>query len=148
MDCAASIERRIAAIKVFHDAGVRTTCFISPIFPGITDPKEIIRRTKNQCNLVWLENLNLRGAYKSVIMQWIRMKENPAAAAVYGASRSRTRAERDAPADAIAAKISAGTKRMGMVTDHGVERIAAVFAALKTGAAYASGSRRYPGFCG
>ena len=74
MDCAASIERRIAAMKLFHDAGVRTTCFISPIFPGITDPKEIIRRTKNQCNLVWLENLNLRGAYKGVIMNWI--KEN------------------------------------------------------------------------
>ena len=72
MDCAVSIERRIAAMKVFHDAGVRTTCFISPIFPGITDPEAIIRRTRNQCNLVWLENLNLRGAYKSVILNWIR----------------------------------------------------------------------------
>ena len=74
MDCAVSIERRIAAMKVFHDAGVRTTCFISPIFPGITDPKEIILRTKDRCTLVWLENLNLRGAYKGVIMNWI--KEN------------------------------------------------------------------------
>jgi radical SAM mobile pair protein B len=74
MDCAVSIERRIAAMKIFHDAGVRTTCFISPIFPGITDPEEIIRRTMDQCNLVWLENLNLRGAYKGVIMNWI--KEN------------------------------------------------------------------------
>ena len=52
-----------------HDAGVRTTCFISPIFPGITDPEEIIRRTMDQCNLVWLENLNLRDAYKGVIMK-------------------------------------------------------------------------------
>jgi radical SAM mobile pair protein B len=74
MDCAVSIERRIAAMKVFHDAGVRTTCFISPIFPGITDPEAIIGRTKDQCNLVWLENLNLRGAYKGVIMNWIREK--------------------------------------------------------------------------
>ncbi len=37
MDCAVSIERRLAAMKAFYDAGVRTTCFISPIFPGITD---------------------------------------------------------------------------------------------------------------
>lgn len=42
---------------VLH-AGVRTTCFISPIFPGITDLPAIIRRAKEQCNLVWLENLN------------------------------------------------------------------------------------------
>lgn len=72
MDCAVSIERRIEAMRQFHEAGVRTTCFISPIFPGITDPKEIIRQTKGICNLVWLENLNLRGSYRSVIMDWIR----------------------------------------------------------------------------
>lgn len=46
MDEAVSIERRLAAMKAFHDAGVRTTCFISPIFPGITDPPAIIRRPK------------------------------------------------------------------------------------------------------
>lgn len=71
MDAAVSIERRLAAMKVFHDAGVRTTCFISPIFPGITDIPAIIRRAKNQCNLVWLENLNLRGEYKARILRWI-----------------------------------------------------------------------------
>lgn len=72
MDQAVSIERRLAAMKIFHDAGIRTTCFISPIFPGITDVKSIIRRTKEQCNLVWLENLNLRGNYKAIILQYIR----------------------------------------------------------------------------
>lgn len=72
MDSAVSIERRIAAMKAFHEAGIRTTCFISPIFPGITDPKEIILKTKDYCNLVWLENLNLRGSYKGAIMNWIR----------------------------------------------------------------------------
>ena len=74
MDKGVSIERRLAAMKKFHDAGVRTTCFISPIFPGITDIKEIILRAKSQCNLVWLENLNLRGGYKSVIMDYIKEK--------------------------------------------------------------------------
>ena len=74
MDKAVSIERRIAAMKILHDEGIRTTCFISPIFPGITDCKDIIDRVKGFCNLVWLENLNLRGSYRGVIMDYIREK--------------------------------------------------------------------------
>lgn len=74
MDKAVSIERRLAAMKQLHDAGIRTTCFISPIFPGITDVPAIIDRVKAQCNLVWLENLNLRGSYKAVIMDCIAQK--------------------------------------------------------------------------
>ena len=74
MDNAVSIERRLAAMKALHDAGIRTTCFISPIFPGITDIPAIIDRVKDQCNLVWLENLNLRGSYKGVILQYMREK--------------------------------------------------------------------------
>ena len=35
------------------------------------DVKAIIERAKHQCNLVWLENLNLRGDYRPVIMDWI-----------------------------------------------------------------------------
>lgn len=74
MDCAVSIERRINAMKEFHKNGVRTTCFISPIFPKITDVQAIIRATKDYCNLVWLENLNLRGTFKPVIMSYIAEK--------------------------------------------------------------------------
>lgn len=74
MDHAASIERRLSAMKAFYDAGVQTTCFISPIFPGITDPIAIIGRAERQCNLVWLENLNLRGDYKAKILEWIHEK--------------------------------------------------------------------------
>ena len=74
MDKAVSIGCRLAAMKAFHDAGVRTTCFISPIFPGITDVPAIIQRAKDDCNLIWLENLNLRGTFKPVILQYIREK--------------------------------------------------------------------------
>lgn len=74
MDNAVSIERRLAVMETFHRAGVRTTCFVSPIFPGITDVKDIIDRAKGQCNLIWLENLNLRGSYKAVIMEYIQEK--------------------------------------------------------------------------
>lgn len=74
MDCAASIQRRLSAMKTLYEAGVRTTCFISPIFPGISDVEAIIERVKNQCNLIWLENLNLRGSYKGDILAHIREK--------------------------------------------------------------------------
>jgi len=71
MDRAVSIERRLEAMRQFYEAGVQSTCFISPIFPGITDVIGIIERAKSQCNLVWLENLNLRGDYKKRILDWI-----------------------------------------------------------------------------
>ena len=71
MDVAVRIERRLEAMRQFYEAGVETTCFISPIFPGITDVEAIIRKAKGQCNLVWLENLNLRGDYKGKILAWI-----------------------------------------------------------------------------
>lgn len=74
MDNAVSIGRRLTAMEIFHRAGVRTTCFVSPIFPGITDVKAIIERTRGLCNLIWLENLNLRGSYKTVIMEYIQKK--------------------------------------------------------------------------
>ena len=71
MDKAVSIERRLAAMKELYDAGIQTTCFISPIFPGITDPVGIIEAARDRCNLVWLENLNLRGDYRVRILDWI-----------------------------------------------------------------------------
>lgn len=46
----------------------------SPILPRlheITDPREIIARARDRCNLVWLENLNLRGSFKSDIIAYI-----------------------------------------------------------------------------
>ena len=74
MDNAASIARRLDAMKILHAAGIRTTCFISPIFPGITNVPAIIDAAKNFCNLVWLENLNLRGNFKPRILHYIREK--------------------------------------------------------------------------
>ena len=73
MDRGVSIERRLEAMRQFYEAGVQTTCFISPIFPGITDVEAIIRRAKVQCNLVWLENLNLRGDYRARILDWVHV---------------------------------------------------------------------------
>lgn len=74
MDSAASIKRRLEAMKRVYDEGIRTVCFIAPVFPGITDIEAIFHRVKNQCDLVWLENLNLRGSFKKEILCYIRRK--------------------------------------------------------------------------
>ena len=74
MDNAVSVERRLDAMKQIYDAGIRTVCFISPVFPGITDFEAIFHRVKEQCDLVWLENLNLRGAFKQEILDYMKSK--------------------------------------------------------------------------
>ena len=74
MDDSVSIERKIQAMKQVYDAGIRTVCFISPVFPGITDFKKIFALVKDQCDLIWLENLNLRGGFKGKIMDYIKGK--------------------------------------------------------------------------
>ncbi len=72
MDRAVSIEQRIAAMRKVYEAGIRTVCFVSPIFPGITDVKAIIERVRNFADLIWLENLNLRGQFKGTVMSYIK----------------------------------------------------------------------------
>ena len=74
MDKGASIERRLNAMKELYKNGIYTSCFISPIFPEITDVKKIISKSKKFCNFVWLENLNLRGDYKARILKYIKTK--------------------------------------------------------------------------
>ena len=74
MDKAVSVERRLNAMKQVYDAGIRTVCFIAPVFPGITDFEAIFQRVKDQCDLVWLENLNLRGGFKQEILNYIEEK--------------------------------------------------------------------------
>ena len=58
-------------IKMCIRDRIRTVCFVSPVFPGITDFEAIFERVKDQCDLFWLENLNLRGGFKKTIMDYI-----------------------------------------------------------------------------
>lgn len=74
MDSASSIEHRIAAMKQVYEAGIRTVCFVFPVFPGITNFEAIFERVKDQCDLFWFENLNLRGGFKKTIMDYIAGK--------------------------------------------------------------------------
>lgn len=74
MDRASAISERLEAVRKLHRAGIYTVIFISPIFPYITDCREIIDATKLDADEYWFENLNLRGAYKKEILHYIDEK--------------------------------------------------------------------------
>ena len=74
MDHASSIEERINTLKVLHENGIHTVLFMSPIFPAITDYKEIIEKSRLFVDEYWFENLNLRGEYKARILKFINGK--------------------------------------------------------------------------
>ena len=72
MDKASSIKERLDTLKTLHENGIYTVLFMSPIFPYITDWKEIIEVSKDYIDEYWFENLNLRGSYKTDILNYIK----------------------------------------------------------------------------
>lgn len=72
MDHASSIMKRLETLEILHQNGIYTVLFMSPIFPGITDYKEIIVKTQRYVDEYWFENLNLRGSYKQDILGYIK----------------------------------------------------------------------------
>jgi DNA repair photolyase len=71
-DRASRIERRLEALKILHEAGVRTFCFIAPVLPGISDPRAVIKALGNSAGAVWLDRLNLRGRWRDGVIAWVR----------------------------------------------------------------------------
>ena len=67
-----SAERRIKALKELHEAGIKTSVFISPIFPEITDWREVIKRTKDYSQEYWFENLNPYFTVRSNITRFLK----------------------------------------------------------------------------
>lgn len=72
MDNASSISERLNTLKKLHENGIYSVLFMSPIFPGITDFRNIIENSKDFVDEYWFENLNLRGSYKKDILDYIK----------------------------------------------------------------------------
>ena len=72
MDKASSIKERINTLKILYENNISTVAFISPIFPYITDIKDIIESVKDYVDFCWFENLKLRGEYKKDILNYIK----------------------------------------------------------------------------
>ena len=76
MDKASSIKSRLNTLEELHENGIYTVLFMSPIFPYITQWKEIIEISKEYVDEYWFENLNLRGSYKKDILDYIKENYN------------------------------------------------------------------------
>lgn len=74
MDHAGSVDKRLSALKELHDNGIYTVLFVSPWFPGITDFRELVDATRAYVDEYWFENLNLRGDYRTRILDYIDLK--------------------------------------------------------------------------
>jgi DNA repair photolyase len=81
---ASSVSERVSAIKRLRDEGFDTHVFLSPIFPGITDFRDIIRLCKDGAASFAFENLNLRGGYRGTVLRHIR-EQHPALVPLYDA---------------------------------------------------------------
>jgi len=73
---AITINQRIRVLKELHNNGIKTALFIDPIFPGITDWKDLINSTKGYVNKYLLENLNIYPSAKKIICNFLK-KNNP-----------------------------------------------------------------------
>ena len=71
---APSVQRRLDALETLHSEGITTYLFISPIFPYITDIRAIVEEAAGKVDRICFENLNLRGAAKNDILDYIAEK--------------------------------------------------------------------------
>ena len=71
---APSVQRRLKALETLHNAGITTYLFVSPIFPYITDIRSLVEAVNGSIDQVCFENLNLRGAAKGAILDYIAVK--------------------------------------------------------------------------
>lgn len=68
---APTAKRRLDALRQIHEAGIRTILFMSPIFPGITDFREIVDSSRQWVDTFWFENLNLNNTARNKVARAI-----------------------------------------------------------------------------
>lgn len=60
---ASSVEERIDALAVIHDAGIRTFAFIGPLLPG--NPEKLAGSLAGKVDYVYIDRMNYTGAIRS-----------------------------------------------------------------------------------
>lgn len=109
MDEAVSIERRLAAMEsLSRRRGAYDLLHLADL-PRHHRPARHHPPAKAHCNLIWLENLNLRGSYKAVILGYIR-ESTPTLLALYQAIYQRNDRRLLGPVGCTAAGNSPGRR--------------------------------------
>ncbi len=68
---AGTVEEKINALKTLHEAGISTGVMVAPIFPGITNWKEILHRTRPYTAQYTFDSLNMRPAYQRKVLEFV-----------------------------------------------------------------------------
>lgn len=69
---ASNVRERLDTLRILHENGISTYLFVAPYFPEITDISRLVEWTEGTVDSVCVENLNLRGGYKSKILVFIK----------------------------------------------------------------------------
>jgi len=64
-------KKRLEALKVLHEEGIKNYAFVSPIIPGLTDVEKLIKESRSFTDFYWFEFLNLRASGKQ-FKQWLK----------------------------------------------------------------------------
>ncbi|RLC34841.1 radical SAM protein [Candidatus Shapirobacteria bacterium] len=75
-------QKRLEALKILYQQGIKTYLFISPIFPEITDFKQLVKLVKNDVDQVLFENLNIRANNRKRIFEFLK-RNKPELANLY-----------------------------------------------------------------
>lgn len=67
-------QERLKAIQKLHKEGIKVCVNVAPVFPVLTDWKEIINETKNYADEYVFESLTLRNEFKPAILNYIWSK--------------------------------------------------------------------------
>ena len=71
--CAGTVQEKLNALKTLKENGLSTAVVIAPIFPQITDWKEIIALTRPYTDRYHFDALNMRPAYQKRVMVFISL---------------------------------------------------------------------------
>lgn len=82
LDGGDTYEKRLSAMRELTYAGVRVVCGVSPIFPGLTNVRAVIRRARTSCEAIYLEELTAKGANKKLLKAEI-VRSYPSMAELY-----------------------------------------------------------------
>jgi DNA repair photolyase len=69
---ASSANSRISTLKELYNAGLKTYLFISPIFPDLTDFKELVEKVHPFVYEVAFENLNIRPNNRKAVYSFVK----------------------------------------------------------------------------
>ena len=67
-----SVQERIETLRILNQNGIKTILFVSPIFPMLSDWKDLIKKTRNIVGEYWFENLNLYPSIKNNIFKFLK----------------------------------------------------------------------------